>query len=77
MINYVFNLFSADGTGDYLKLCEKPIKIDIEHYSGDKLYKEKFELPMKGINCIINTSDYVRMEQKKIKKIRTNKINKW
>lgn len=29
------------------------------------MYNEQFELPMKGINCIINTSDYVRMEQKK------------
>lgn len=55
----------ADGTGDYLKLCEKPLRIDIEYYSGSKRYKEQFELPMKGINCIINTSNYVRMEQKK------------
>lgn len=55
----------ADGTGDYLKLCEKPLRINIEYYSGGKPYKEQFELPMKGINCIINTSDYVRMEHKK------------
>lgn len=55
----------ADGTGDYLKLCQKPLQMDIEYYSGGKKYKEQFELPMKGINCIINTSDYVRMEQKK------------
>lgn len=55
----------ADGTGDYLKLCEKPLKIDIEYYSGVKKYKQQFELPMKGINCIVNTSDYVRMEHKK------------
>lgn len=55
----------ADGTGDYSRLCEKPLRIDIEYYSREKQYKEQFELPMKGINCIINTSDYVRMEQKK------------
>ncbi len=55
----------ADGTGDFLILCEKPLKITIDYYSGDKPYHEEFELPMKGINCIINTSDYVRMEQKK------------
>lgn len=55
----------ADGTGDYMKLCEKPLIIDIQYYSDGKEYKELFELPMKGINCIINASDYVRMEQKK------------
>lgn len=76
----------ADGTGDYEKLCEKPLKIDIEYYSGEKKYNMQFELPMKGINCIINTSDYVRMEQKKreslykierqLEKIATNSIQK-
>ena len=55
----------ADGTGDYMKLCEKPLIINVQYYSGEKMYKERFELPMKGINCLINTSNYVRMEQKK------------
>lgn len=58
-------ILPADGTGDYMKLCEKPLIIDIQYYSNGKMYNEQFELPMKGINCIINTSDYVRMEQKK------------
>lgn len=63
---YVYSIcVSADGTGDYMKLCEKPLIIDIQYYSNGKMYNEQFELPMKGINCIINTSDYVRMEQKK------------
>lgn len=63
---YVYSIcVPADGTGDYQKLCEKPLIIDIQYYSDGKKYKEKFELPMKGINCIINASDYVRMEQKK------------
>ena len=55
----------ADGTGDYMKLCEKPLIINVQYYSGEKMYKERFELPLKGINCLINTSNYVRMEQKK------------
>lgn len=63
---YVYSIcVPADGTGDYKKLCEKPLIIDIQYYSDSKKYKEQFELPMKGINCIINASDYVRMEQKK------------
>ena len=63
---YVYSIcIPADGTGDYMKLCEKPLIIDIQYYSKGKMYNEQFELPMKGINCIINTSDYVRMEQKK------------
>lgn len=55
----------ADGTGDYTVLCEKPLKISISYKSGNKLYSEEYELPMEGVNCIINTSDYVRLEQKK------------
>lgn len=51
--------------GADMKLCEKPLIINVQYYSGEKMYKERFELPMKGINCLINTSNYVRMEQKK------------
>lgn len=32
-------------------------------------YSDCFELPMKGINSISNTSDYVRMETKKINQL--------
>ena len=63
---YLYSIcIPADGTGDYSVLCEKPLIIDISYQSGNKLYSEKFNLPMKGINSIINTSDYVRMEKKK------------
>lgn len=67
---YVYSIcVPADGTGDFATLCEKPLKITIDYYSGDKPYHEEYELPMKGINCIINTSDYVRIEQKKIESL--------
>lgn len=63
---YLYSIcIPADGTGDYSLLCEKPLIIDISYQSGNKTYSEKFALPMKGINSIINTSDYVRMEKKK------------
>lgn len=51
---------------NYLKLCEKPLKIQITYTSDGCGYSECFELPMKGINSISNMSDYVRMEAKKI-----------
>ena len=41
------------------------IHVKREYKSGNKEYTEQYELSLKGINCIINTSDYVRMEQKK------------
>lgn len=50
-----------------MKLCEKPLKIQITYTSDGGNYSDCLELPMKGINSISNTSDYVRME--------TNKIN--
>lgn len=55
----------ADGTGDFAILCEKPLIISFSYKSGNKSYSEEYELSLKGINCIVNTSDYVRMEQKK------------
>lgn len=55
----------ADGTNDYSLLCQCPLTISISYTSAGKPYKENFELPMKGINCLINNSNYVRMEQKK------------
>lgn len=58
-----------DGSGDYLKLCEKPLKIQITYTSDGGNYSDCFELPMKGINSISNTSDYVRMETKKINQL--------
>lgn len=63
---YLYSIcIPADGTGDYLTLCEKQLIISISYQSGEKSYEEDFNLPMKGINSIINTSDYVRMEKKK------------
>ncbi len=59
----------ADGTNDYTLLCKYPLKISISYTSSGKLYEEYFELQMKGINCIINDSNYIRMEQKKRKSI--------
>ena len=59
----------ADGTSDYALLCKYPLKISIRYTSSGKPYEEDFELPMKGINCIINNSNYIRMEQKKRKSI--------
>ena len=63
---YLYSIcIPADGTGDYMILCEKPLIIKISYRSGMKFYSEEFVLPMKGINSILNTSDYVRMEGKK------------
>ena len=59
----------ADGTNDYSLLCQHPLKISISYTSAGKPYTENFELPMKGINCIINNSNYVRMEMKKQKSL--------
>lgn len=60
-----------DGSGDYLKLCEKPLKIQITYTSDGENYSDCFELPMKGINCISNMSDYVRMETKKMDQLKS------
>ncbi len=56
----------ADGTGDYKKLCEKPLNVTISYTSDGVLYKDNYELSMNGINCLLNTSDYVRLEKKKL-----------
>lgn len=64
---YLYSIcIPADGTGDYTLLCQAPLEIDISYTSGNKIYSKKYILSMKGINSIINTSDYVRMKQKEI-----------
>ena len=44
-------------------------QIQITYTSDGGNYSDCFELPMKEINSVSNTSDYIRMETKKINQL--------
>lgn len=63
---YMYSLCAAaDGTDNLVKLLETPLNVAISYKSGVKSYSESFTLSFEGNGYLINTSDYLRIEQKK------------
>lgn len=59
----------ADGTSDMEKLQSVPAVIEVVYSSNGITYSDEFVLPLMGAEWLVETSDYVRLEKKKIKAI--------
>lgn len=63
----------GDETNDFKLLSEVPFEVTITYNCHGKTYSESFSLPIQASKSLVNTSDYCRIELKKLKEIKAIK----
>ena len=64
----------GNGFDDFKKLGEEELIINIKYKTLDRIYEEKYDIPLNAYNYLVNQSDYVRLTKKQIQEAKN--INK-